>query len=395
MGSQRNEVRVMKVRATLPMYPHILPNLGDFICTHHDFIGINELMTLPVSLYFLSTDLQLAYLVRVKGDADVYNTKKYPFVHYGQKRDAVYAYVVPLARFYRYVDTLDVIDRRVVWIHHSFRCGSTIWAQIFHDLPGWTVISENLFHPHTMIGELPVDEAFEFSKSGEFRQMALAGFKFNVSRAPADHNVVVKGAYHEGYLFDTVAPTFKNMTILHVYRNVLPSGKSMYNAFIHFDNIEMMFERAGNQFFWSEYYMRNIAGAYTMSWPDTVAAIRQTPPTDIFEWFVAVWCSLNSIALKNIHKYDIKCIKFEHFQSDKKSSIDKVFRYLDIDQSLAASALQSVERDSQANTYISHKERAKSKMWQRIEESVKRCNRILQTLGFPDIDSDFTMPNTL
>ena len=145
-----------------------------------------------------------------------------------------------------------------------------------------------------------------------------------------------------------------------------------------------------------EFLPQHSAQTYSCSWLSAFDLISPDRPQDQFEWCIIVWAASNRVTkLAQSKGLDIKCIRYEHLVSEKEKYILKVFDYLGIDQNLVREALAATERDSHQGTKISHEIWKTKKLWVRSEELIRKCDRMLLCLGYPGLESDFILPNTL
>ena len=371
----------------------------DFITVYRESISLDELMQKKIILHTLSLTTNSAYLVEFEDGDNPYNTRKYPLLQLAQKNYTKYVYIVPLDDFMNYCDSFDFASRHVVYLSHSARCGSTLWSQIFNALPGWEVVCENMFLEHLLTNERPFGNAVEFSQSEQFSKMAVLGFKFHISRLRENQSVLFKMTNQDVHLQIPVYRYFKNMTVLHAYRNALPSAKSWYNSLDGFDRILPMqktHERMNMPACRSEYIVKEFFDLYTQSYPEWTAFVDKMKPRNLFEWFLLLWCSFNhGVRLAEEEGIKVKYVKYEDFQENKETCIRKVFNYLGVDPSFVPLAMDATKADSQTGTVIAHEERKQNRHWIRTEESVNRCNQILEFMRFPDLDADFVFENTL
>ena len=378
----------------------LTPSYYDFISTYSESLTVKELMKKRnIVPHCISLHRNAAYFVEFKDGDNPYNVRKYSLLQVSQKDHSKYCYIVPLKDFISYCDDLDVASRHIVWLSHSARCGSTLWGQIFNALPGWNVVSESLFFTHSLLYERPFGDVVTYSKTKQFAQLVVAGFKFHVSRFPDDHGVLFKMSTHDCHLLSPVHKYFKNMVVLHAYRNALDSSKSWYNSVIGFDvilSIKYLFGRALDIRHRSEYIALDVFSLYTQSLFKSMENLDTFRPQGLFEWYLFLWCSFND-GIRDAERDGIvvKYLKYESLMEDKETYIRKLFDYLGICQDQVSVALEATEVDSQAGTFLSHETRKNNKRWIRTDENARRATSILNTMGYPDLDTDLTFENTL
>ena len=371
-----------------------------FLSTHSEFITLDNLMKLPISLLCLSKKKRQAYFVDFINHTDPYRVRKHSILFRCQRKLAKHLYTLPLDLFYEYVSTLDVVNRRIVWLQHTARCGSTLWAQVFGELPGWSVVSECQYIIHSLLNEHEGDNIIAFSKSAEFKRMAVAGFKFNMSRFPPDHSVFVKGAtLQDMSLLQPIRGSFPNLKILLSYRNLLPSAYSHCNALtVHRLNAQAISAQMERRRTLDDYYQRFWVYCHCQPWiySKSLDTIDLVLPKNQFEWYLVMRCSItHSIRAAQDRGIDIKCIKYDHMLKNPRETITAVFDYIGIDRCLVECALRSASQDSQKGMSFSQDNSVKRKPWVVSAESMKRCLKIVQFFGHSELEFDMEMPSTL
>ena len=89
----------------------------------------------------------------------------------------------------------------------------------------------------------------------------------------------------------------------------------------------------------------------------------------------------------------IKCLHYNNLIENPQRAVKEVFLHLGIPEDLVKIGVESMEYDSQSGLIIDQKQLKKVDGWKRDEAQVKRCNRVLELFGLPNIDSEFSMPN--
>ena len=296
-NTEQSKRRVVKMRIWFLSTAIFAPSYFDFISTHCESITVEDLMKRRIILHSVSLDTKSAYFVEFNDGDDPYNVRKYSLLQLSQKAHSKYLYIMSLDNFISYCDSLVVASRRVVWLSHSARCGSTLWGQIFNALPDWGVVSESSFADHILIYERLTEDLIIYSESSELGRMAEAGFKFHGSRFRDDQSVLFKSSSLDSHILPHIHRYFTNMTVLHAYRNPLPSAKSWYNSSISSITqvlpIDYMYKRVLNTDNRREYILAEIFDLYSQAMPKSRALIEKLRPDGLFEWYLFLWCSFN------------------------------------------------------------------------------------------------------
>lgn len=375
-----------------------MPKYYTYISTHIRFISIEELINSPISLHCISLEHQKAYFVEMPAGANPFDTRLFSTLFVSQREMATYLYIVPLNIFYQYVSSLEFCECKFVWLLHTARSGSTVWAQIFNELPNWNVVSENSFLLYSLLHENGADPIGKFIKSEKFEKIAVAGFMFNISRFPKTHRILIKGATFQDLSLLPIIQKHFDVKILFSYRNSLSTAESWTRSFRKY---KWLCTEAGRKFanrsYINDHLSLFIYQSHTQPWLDSTLAERLecVVPRNQFEWYLIYWCStVGAIRRAQEEGHDIRCIKYENFRADCEEEIRKVFSHLEIDISLVAAAVKSAEKDSHADAYFSRNCREKYANFVIPPDSVRKGNLILAAFGFPSFDSDFAIPQT-
>ena len=361
---------------------------------------VNDLFKKRVSLYCMSHRTQCAYLVDFDDGLDQFDTTQHPLLHYSQRTLAKQLYVVPLEVFYRLSDGVDISSRRIVWMNHHGRCGSTVWSQIFNDLPEWGVVSETHYLINTMIFDFRERDIHVLVSSPDFIRMAVAGFKYYVGTFPSNYSVFIKTNLHESWLLQSIPQEFPNIELLYMYRNVAAAAQSWYSAsfdMYHSTEMEEIFVRTRNiSVYGDEYMVRFWVQLFTNSDPKALKLVEEIDIQDQYEWYVMAWSSMNRTVQRLLEsRMNMKCIKYEDMKADIRRVIQAVFNHLRIDESLLPIALSATKRDSQAGHPFTKRDVTKDTTWRGDKAAVERCNRVLGYLGFQTLHSGLDLANTL
>mgnify|MGYP001796051762 FL=1 len=326
---------------------------------------------------------------------DIFNIRKNPIFFLSQTNNAKEIIIIPRAIFDRVVEDIDVTDRDVVWLFQTFRCGSTIWSQIFGSLPGFSVISETQTLFYSIIEYTDVHDMQQFSKTAEYEKMALATIKWYISSTPKNTKIFWKTTLLDDYLIPIIHKHFPHHKMMFAYRNILPCAASYERAFGWLPMIKYELHYLIRDMFTckpSKYHSRRCKLWYTSGYDPARCdkAIKAARPTlSGFEWFVLLWATRSSIVLQNKQNgIRIKPAKYEHLQKDPKGTIKDVFNYLELPGEFIDVAYQAMELDSQAGLFFSQQNKTVHEQWHRTQEAVNRCNKMLKIFDFPDLDSD-------
>ena len=387
-------VQVLDVRWLNPVSTWAA-DASNFICTHNRFITLSEALSRPVNLYATSIEKMIVTLAELNEGQDIYDVRTFALYSESIKHNAKLLYQVPLDVFLQHTESIDVSRRRIVYLHHSYRCGSTLFSQMFQDLPGWKVVSENQYLLAMLTRE--VGDVASFSQTDLYKKLVVSGIKYHVSQFGDDTSVFIKSTLYDQYAVRVIPDNLPQVEIVYAYREPLTSAKSWYHAFYMAASVlEYYFDRLSRDSFDQNPKSSDFRNIFGLCHPIALEILRKETMDNFLQWYILLWSITTRMLLEDMKSMKkIKCVKYEKFQEEPEATIRKLFDHLDIDSSYVSFALEAAKRDSQAGLFFSHENRRNNRKWQRTEEEVDKCNRILAMFDLPDLDTDFIMPETL
>lgn len=383
-----------------------LPNLFTanpfaFFCIHERFIGADVILKKGVHL--LGITKETAIFLQVDDDCDLFNPRINPIVSASQTANASRMIVLRIGDFNRIVDKVDISDRKVVWMFHTARCGSTTWVQIFHSLPGWTVFSEPQAMAYTCCFGNHIDHQNtsiqRFSKSQTFKNLVKSIIKIYLYHAPANSSVFWKTTSLGNHMADTIKTEFPDHKLLLAYRDILPSLKSYYCALQSIPRVNLAYKsfsenplnETGASY---SYWLIRIYSTNGYDLEFIKELIQKVMPQGVEEWLALSWAAILSSVIQSVRNgAKIKAINYQELKANPRAAIAKVFRYVNVDEENVDMACKALDVDSQEGNTLSRRSRTNrnAKEWDRSEDTVKRCNMLLAAFQLQDFDSSISV----
>lgn len=401
--SGKEKVHTAQVLHILYSIPHSfeITALSLFL-THETFTTAS--IVLRPNVHLLSIEKDIAKFVEVDPAVDILNVKKNPILLIAQTIHAKKIIILPRRIFDDMVSEFDTEENNVVWLFHTSRCGSTLWAQIFQTVPGWTIISETQVMSHSFchasgFDELDIDS---FAKTKQFEDMVVAYIKCYLRLVPAKNSVLWRalGVMSE-HMIPIIKKRFPKHKIMMVYRDVLPSAKSyhkvMGNMPIYEAELEPMLDDINNTM--PSKQSRAFRLFWTSGYDPTVvipAITKSQLHPNIFEFFMVLWgCRVKKMQEYQRNGIKIRCIKYDNLVDDPRLLISKVFRHVGVSVYFVDEAIKAMDRDSQAGLVFSKENKDHDPSWVRTSGAVQRCNSFLSAMGLPGLDSELVMNDML
>lgn len=387
--------QVLRILHTFKHSPYITPS--SFLLTHSHFTRPETV--LQQHIHLLSIEHNVTKFIEFDKDvgAQLFDTRKYPILPIAHMQNAKKIIHMSRPDFDRMVSELETEDREVVWMFHTGRCGSTLCSQIFNSLPNWTVISENEAHIYTISHS--DCELTALSYTERYEKLVTAWVRLYLRLIPSGHSVFWKANIVDPHIIPVLRKRFPKHKILFSYRDVLTCGKSYFRAFGSINGmlfavyyiLNPWLKRGDN-----DKHSKQIWLCFTNGYDKNrcLAAIRSAlPDPGVMEWFVLFWATTITM-MREYQQAGVKfkCLKYEQLQSNPREVITDLFSYLNIPTEHVSLALQTMDTDSQAGLFFDRENRDNSPVWNRTEESVRKCNSILRNFNLPQLDTPYFLP---
>ena len=381
----KNSAQVLRIWYLVP-FRGVCHFSKDYFMTHERFEDPKILLA-KRNIFLLYIDEVWANLVETIESINMLDAKKFPLLLLALPRQAQRMIRIPVKRFYQMVEELDISDRQVVWMFHTWRCGSTVYSQMFNSLPGWTTISEHPGFFTSIYYNCPnKSQLSKFANTTTYKNFVIAMVKFTIYKTSNGCNVFWKGGAHDIVTLPVIAKLFPQHKLLFCYRDVLPSAKSLYRML----SSRPLINPLPNREFFDPRYMLS-----SYSHVENIMDKKGHKPVEfvfeVFNWAV-------SVKLIQDHRKSgiaVKALKYEHLVADHEGTIRKLLQHLNINAAQLSHALKDANEDSQQSTPFSQKKLALYTDWVRTKEEVDRCNKVLNELDLPDLDSSYVLPDTL
>lgn len=324
------------------------------------------------------------YFIEIDRNTDIYNTSKYAFLEQSLTPVAKRLYRIPMRNFIEFGRKLE--DRNVVWLFHTTRCGSTAWTQVFNSLPDWGTLAEPPLLQRFF--EINVNNLYipKFVKTQFYQDLVEAIIKVTLKNFPKSHRGIFwKTQTMDDQMVPVIRKIFPKHRLLLGTRDVAPSGKSFYHAFRPFFQIGIWILNSdplstasqGGQFL-----LLATNGELT---PPIRQLLTETRPQGLLEWFVLFW----ALKVRMYQRTPWIHVRYEDLMTDPKQALSRVFSHLEIAENLLDVGMKALESDSQETSIFAKKKREHFSVWVRTEESVARCNRILEAFDLPHFDESY------
>ena len=200
-------------------------------CVHEKFVDLNYLLKPNITMFY-STATHII-LAETDPDADIYNTRKYPFFFLAQAKFVNKLVAAPIEQFMKLSERVGLPKCTTSWMFHTTRCGSTALAQALHTLPNFTVISENQFIcRHLTEVALSGRNADDYISSPEFTQLLSICINFMFKDFGENDQVCFKtpGSWAYQPLLPLLASRYPQHHIIAIHRDGKGTVESFWNG---------------------------------------------------------------------------------------------------------------------------------------------------------------------
>ena len=373
------------------------------LITFHDMFAPASII-LKSNVHLLSIASDIVQFIELDPDVNILDVTKNPILLIAQTQQAKKIIALPRKVFDKLVFDFDIGEHEVVWLFHTNRCGSTLWAQIFHTVPGWTIISETqvLGYSLSYSSSLHTANIDSYAKTEEFEEMIVSYIKAYLHIVPAQNSVLWRAlGFMSEHMIPIIQKRFPKHKIMFVYRDVLPSAKSYHKVMgkspLYEETSKVMYKDLDNP--QPEGLSRRMRLFWTSGYDPAVCipAIKASQlQANIFELFMVLW----GTRVKKMQEHQqngitIHCISYDQLINNPRLTISKVFNHVSISGEFVNGALKAMKSDSQAGLVFSKVNKDCDPGWVRTPGAVQRCNLFLAAMGLPSLDSPLVMNNTL
>ncbi|KAF6034023.1 hypothetical protein EB796_007671 [Bugula neritina] len=300
---------------------------------------------------------------------------------------------------------------KVIWIHHTGRCGSTAMAQVCNALPNVLTISEplNVFsldqyfkYKHLRNGSLDWEPTEEYLKIYQSTVRVM----LSKSYLKSAEIIVVKAAPANSMVdLNLIVELFPKFINVFMYREMREQVTSLYKTVSGFD-----IQRSSTSFIASSMilsrFFPNVKSHATLQnccndkkhveWLLGKSSVHNHTE---FIAFVISWCEMCSHYMKlceSLTHPNVPAFKYEHWQSNPDKYLETFFKLVDLE--LTDERLQIVKdvlnEDSQKNSMFS-REKVKQRGVEIPKDMIHVANSYSKFYHLPKWGESFTLPNTV
>jgi hypothetical protein len=328
-----------------------------------------------ITLYGLEFEKRQAVFVETPADVDLSQASFYPLAQYENARQVL---TTSFETMIHLAESVTVEDTRLIFIYSVGRCGSTLASQIFGQIPGVISISEPNAFMRLVI-------ARNSKAHNEDHLIALLKATVNLlCKSPAKTGYVIKGMSFDIELGDWLHNLYPQSKNLFLYRHAetwLRSGLRAYGR---------SGEEADEEVEVRDKQRRDILGPL-------VPAIAQYDDKQHLPHAGALalmWLT----AIERYVQYDkmgieMLAIRYASWRSNPRETAEAMLDYCGCRPTDMTAVYETLNRDSQAGTYLSRESLDQHKR-ALTELELEELNKQLQNHAFIH-ETDFEAPNTL
>ena len=201
-----------------------IPHLSDFRLEEDGTISADEILRNDnISLYSLEFDTKQAVFVETPAEVDL---SQAPFMFTTQYDDAICVISMSFDDFLSLAKRITADEERLIFIHSTGRCGSTLASRIFAQVPGIVNLSEPFFLPQIVIQKVAK------SYSTDNLKALLKASILILCKSDAERAWVIKEHSYAIELTQWVGELFPQAKRLFLYRNAETWMRSCLSAYV-------------------------------------------------------------------------------------------------------------------------------------------------------------------
>ncbi len=369
------EVIIYKIVEKLRDSMFAIPHLSDFGLEETSRTGIDAILgNDSVTLYSLDFDTETAVFVETPAETDL---SQVPFMFITQYDEALRVMTVSFNTLVQMAERVSIDQDRLVFIHSTGRCGSTLASQLFAQVPGVINLSEPFVLP-----QLVIEKNSHPAKKAE--QMALLkATVLLLCKTAADRAWVIKEHSYALELTGWLHELFPEAKHLFLYRNAETWMQSCLTAY--FGGGEMSADE-----------LRGHEIGYRGYKEVLIPAIGQLPPEPhrtfaelmTLEWLNymerhAQYCDMGM---------EMLAIRYRDWKQEPQKTAEAMLAYCNCRPADMTDVVAVLDKDSQAGTVLAQD--SDKKRWILSDLQRETMGRYLANHKFIH-SADYEAPNTL
>lgn len=214
----------LKIIERLREDPFAIPHLSDFRLEDDGNISADEILrNESISLYSLEFETRQAVFVEIPAEIDL---SQAPFMYVTQYDAAISVITLSFDDLLLLAEKVSVDKERLIFIHSTGRCGSTLASRIFAQVPGVINLSEPFFLPQIVIQKVAKSFPEDHLKA-LFKASIVLLCKSDAARAWVikEHSYVIE-------LIKWVGELFQEAKQLFLYRDAETWMRSCLSAYV-------------------------------------------------------------------------------------------------------------------------------------------------------------------
>ncbi|MFK7804358.1 MAG: sulfotransferase [Anaerolineae bacterium] len=329
------EASTHKIVNRLRQSPFAIPHLTDFGLQETGSVPASEILgNEHITLYSLDFDTGIAVFVETPADLDLSQS---PFMFIPQYDEAMRVLTVSFEMLLTLADEVSVEDNRLVFIHSTGRCGSTLASQIFAQIPGVINLSEPFVLP-----QLVIEKNANPAKKKELKALLKAAVLL-LCKTEADAAWVIKEHSYALELTGWLYELFPQAKHLFLYRHAETWMRSCLSAF--FGGGEM----TADELIEHELGYR----AYKERLIPPVAALEQGPHRTFAELMSIEWLSYMERHAEFCETgIDMLAIRYQDWKAEPQKTAIAMLEYCNCRPEYLSAVYAALVQDSQAGTML-------------------------------------------
>lgn len=355
--------------------PFDLTSLSDFRLKEVGIVSASEILENPqISLYSLDFDTQLAGFVEIPAGIDM---SQVPFMFITQYDEVIRVFTLSFEMFVELADLVRIDESRLVFIHSTGRCGSTLASQVFAQVPGVVNLSEPFVLP-----ELVIMKNSHPTQKDELMALLKATVLL-LCKTNAEAAWVIKEHSYALELTGWLGEIFPQAKHLFLYRNAETWMRSCLSAY--FGGGEMTLEELrGHE---TDYR------GYKAPLIPVIGQLEAEPHRSFAELMSLEW-------LNYLERYTQFCeqgmemlaIRYQDWKREPRKTAEAMLDYCDCRPGDLSAVYAALEQDSQAGTILAQ-DTFKQK-WILTKSDWATMGQILQSHAFIN-SADYEAINTM
>ena len=318
------------------------PSITNFVASHNRFAHPDEVLKDNITLYELSPTQ--AVFIECPENINVYDSTVASFAKEGQFYNGRRLHVLPIVSFYRLADRVGPPRAPIIFLGHTFRCGSTLLSQIMDHTEEIVSMSEP--GPYGAVARACQDKVLIGKDLDRYIASGIGLLCKPVAKTTSAYFLKINATAISQ--MNRIRQVFPDSKLLFLYRDGIPVAESIIKISYKLPILRTIFIFGKTHKSFVRIFYETVTGLPAKDFDCDLKGDAQ--------FALMIWVILcKQYLTARQQSWPISAIKYEDLIHDSEYTLEQVFKYCDLPVRYVDKALCGLAHDSQRHSVSSRK----------------------------------------